>query len=512
MLKKGTIISIIFSTTISLLLFPFSIHADQINGFDYTNYYELEYIASSGTQYINLGPVLGSDFEVKMQLTTVPSSARGYFGNAAAGNYYFFGFFSNYSQLELQTNTYKWRTLADTNVHTYILNGLTFSDNGVSSTVSSYSLSDITVDCYMFRSNGLVYSNLTSMKLYYAIFGNHQFYPAERKSDGEIGLFDIYDETFYTNQGTGDFIAGDRIIYPDPEPDQSPDNITISPSGSGNVTAVNNSDGTQTLTATPSDGYVFGSWSDGVVSNPRTVSANSQLTVNFIDTSAIYDDILIGYYSEPIGISTYDLSTYSNLTGTITNNTSSTATITLNTSSWYRPNHGTQILWSDVFVLNDQYIGYVDLTYSYTSSGNTVNDVHRVYVNSNTFHYNRPVYYADMVIECDFSHLYRNQSSESLIANGTSESSESSNQLNNSSDDMNDSMNDLVSIEDGYNDQFNNSLNNIDFSNPLSGNNKLLTSANFVITVFNGLISNNFLSTLIVIICILLIGKKVIGK
>lgn len=94
---------------------------------------------------------------------------------------------------------------------------------------------------------------------------------------------------------------------------------------------------------------------------------------------------------------------------------------------------------------------------------------------------------------------------------GTDSTNLSSNSLDNSSSNMNTQMNDLVGIEDGYNQQFNNSLNQIDFTSP-TGNQNLLSSANFVITVFNGLIQNNFLSTLIIIICILIIGKKVIGK
>lgn len=522
MVKKVlSILLLIFS--LSALIEPFHIYADeQIDGFDYDNYYELSYIQTDGNAYINTGIAARSTnvFVGKALLNT-----NGYLFGGNNTSYYI-------SLMCTSSNMYRVRFTGVNNYQdtsdifndsfTFVLSSSSceFTDGETSMSLSSFSGSSGTTtrNIYIFgrNDNGELKSIPSGARIYYLTIQNgnsiaRKFYPAERKSDGALGLYDTVSSSFFANSGSGSFISGGRVIYPDPVPDPENDNITVSPLGSGNVSIVTNSDGTLTLTATPSNGFLFGSWSDGVVSNPRTVSANSSLTVNFIDTSVVYDDILIGYYSEPIGISTYDLSTYSNITGTITNNTSSTATITLNTSSWYHPNHGTQVLWSDIFVLNDQYIGYVDLTYSYTSSGNTITDIHRIYVNSNTFHYNRPVYYYDMVIDCDFSHLYRNQSSESLIANGTDETVESSNQLNNSSDDMNDSMNDLVSIEDGYNDQFNNSLNQIDFTSP-TNNNNLLASANFVITIFNGLISNNFLSILIVIVCILLIGKKVIGK
>lgn len=99
-----------------------------------------------------------------------------------------------------------------------------------------------------------------------------------------------------------------------------------------------------------------------------------------------------------------------------------------------------------------------------------------------------------------------------VIAQGTSASNQQSSDLSSGTDSMQDQMDDLVGIEDSYNQQFNNSVNSIDFNNPLQQNQGLLGASNFVITVFNGLIANNPFSILIIIVCILLIGKKVIGK
>ena len=98
-----------------------------------------------------------------------------------------------------------------------------------------------------------------------------------------------------------------------------------------------------------------------------------------------------------------------------------------------------------------------------------------------------------------------------LLANGNNASNQSASDLQQSTDSMQDQMDDMVDIESGYNQQFNNSLNDIDFTNPIQNNAGILPAANFVITVFNGLV-NNPLSILIIIICILTIGKKVIGK
>lgn len=37
------------------------------------------------------------------------------------------------------------------------------------------------------------------------------FIPCYRKSDNEIGLYDLVTETFYTNKGTGTFLKGNNI-------------------------------------------------------------------------------------------------------------------------------------------------------------------------------------------------------------------------------------------------------------------------------------------------------------
>ena len=36
--------------------------------------------------------------------------------------------------------------------------------------------------------------------------------PAKRKSDNVVGLYDLVGDTFYTNSGTGDFIAGPEVV------------------------------------------------------------------------------------------------------------------------------------------------------------------------------------------------------------------------------------------------------------------------------------------------------------
>lgn len=53
-------------------------------------------------------------------------------------------------------------------------------------------------------------------KIYYCKIWNNDiliknFIPVEKKSNNEIGLYNLVDNSFYTNQGTGEFIAGEEI-------------------------------------------------------------------------------------------------------------------------------------------------------------------------------------------------------------------------------------------------------------------------------------------------------------
>lgn len=80
------------------------------------------------------------------------------------------------------------------------------------------------------------------------------------------------------------------------------------------------------------------------------------------------------------------------------------------------------------------------------------------------------------------------------------------------STDLGTNIDSMIQTEEGFNNDFNSALNNIDFNDPVSNNQGLLSSAGFVISVFNGLVNNNFIGTFIVIVLVLVIGKKVIGK
>ena len=79
-------------------------------------------------------------------------------------------------------------------------------------------------------------------------------------------------------------------------------------------------------------------------------------------------------------------------------------------------------------------------------------------------------------------------------------------------DEFNNLSNQINNIETGYNNDLNENLNNIDFDSNFQSEQNFISSSNFVITVFNGLINNNPLSKLIIVMSILGLAALIIGR
>lgn len=281
----SVLIYLLFSIT---LVEPFLVFADNvpINGFDYTNYYELEYIQASGTQYIDTGISANTigGLKLKFNFSSYNSSYGGYFrvyGTSTQGfelyqdftsSNKFFLKFGNYSSSSSIT-----MTSGDNVVYINPTDKNIYVNNSVIGSFSTYT--NITNNLWIFRGN----DRYSYARIYYFEVYNqsssliHNYIPAERKSDGVYGFYDTITSTFYANSGSGSFIAGSRIIYTSTQYTIS---TAVSPSGSGTVSGGGTYDsGTViNLTATASSGYSFSQWSDGNTSNPRSVTVSSDET------------------------------------------------------------------------------------------------------------------------------------------------------------------------------------------------------------------------------------------
>lgn len=185
-------------------------------------YQQVEYIESTGTQFIDTKFIPNQDTRVvcDFQLTELKASfvfgareasgvnnPRAYSFNMGSGG----KFVTLYNGIT--TEVFEWdlsRHIVDKNKN------VTTLDN--SSRTVGYEIFTSPKTLNLFACNQKnTYGYLPSkMKLYSCqIYDNgtliRDFIPCYRKTDGEIGMFDMANRVFYTNQGTGKFTKGGDI-------------------------------------------------------------------------------------------------------------------------------------------------------------------------------------------------------------------------------------------------------------------------------------------------------------
>lgn len=185
-----------------------------------SGYKEVEYIQSSGTQYINTGFIPKYDSRIVLDAEVTSSIACALFGarGAASGtNPSANALFSlsggtirsdYYGSMVSSTTTVSGRTIFDKNKNVVSFGSNTITNN--SSTASS----NQTLFLFAVQTAGSA-TLLATMKLYACqIYDNgtlvRDFYPCTNES-GAVGLYDLVGKQFYSNAGTGAFVAGAEV-------------------------------------------------------------------------------------------------------------------------------------------------------------------------------------------------------------------------------------------------------------------------------------------------------------
>lgn len=196
-------------------------------------YQEVEYIESSGTQYINTGYVTkyGDTVEVEFEYTTINNIYNFIYGATSPTNtdpVVKFGIIydtGTYAPvMEIVGASYVGNSLYAFNKKVYKMvlasgNQQLYIDNiEVATGTESAVLPNHTA--FLFASNNgnntYLDGNQANGKLYKVTIKSgatlvREFVPCYRKSDGEIGLYDTVENVFYTNQGDGTFLKGENI-------------------------------------------------------------------------------------------------------------------------------------------------------------------------------------------------------------------------------------------------------------------------------------------------------------
>ena len=178
-------------------------------------YTQVDYIESSGSQYIDTGiiPNINQSYEIKFSQTNI-SGSQIVFGSRSSG----------------APNTSKNQVYLVSNNTLMFFSGTTKIINESLQKDYIYQLnlkvkdgtydSNATYNTYIFALNnaGLI-TGLSKTKLYsFKIFDNEiivrDFIPCFRNSDNEVGLYDLINNVFYTNQGSEAFTYGSIANIP----------------------------------------------------------------------------------------------------------------------------------------------------------------------------------------------------------------------------------------------------------------------------------------------------------
>lgn len=190
-------------------------------------YTELEYIESTGTQWIDTGrkPTQDSAVELKFQITLNDENTYAVCGsrNASTGATGAFGLFKiNSSSFSAYIgNQVKSVSKPANDQHVLLMSGTSVSIDGSESpvTASNFTGNYTFLICAMNQLNG-VDSRRASMKIWYAkgtIGTEFDMIPC-KDPNGIVGLYDRAEKVFHGSSGSGQFLAGPEIV-PEPEPE-----------------------------------------------------------------------------------------------------------------------------------------------------------------------------------------------------------------------------------------------------------------------------------------------------
>lgn len=217
-------------------------------------YTELEYIESTGTQYIDTNVILSNNnFEIKVDfefteytsqeqaITSIWTSTYGYWNLFLANDKKISLYLQGHNKINQEIQINKKYNIDVKRVS----NDWIFSLDNTSLT-KSYTPSSINETTLKIFTRGdtpsTSYSN-SHLKIYsFKVYNNNilirNMIPTQRNSDSVLGMYDIVNNVFYTNSGTGTFIAGPIVetssakvqIFKQKLPDAA--NIITEPDGS----------------------------------------------------------------------------------------------------------------------------------------------------------------------------------------------------------------------------------------------------------------------------------------
>lgn len=192
-----------------------------------SGYQQVEYIESTGPAYIDTGIIPNTNTKIDISFNTFIKGNYGvifggedsYMSNAfhlynSSGNFDI-GFGAKYSATQVTYDTYtKYIFVMDKSGFKLNDTTGTFSTNTISTTYSIYLFA-------VHRATNVIDSNAQKRIYYCKIYDNgtlvRDMIPCYKTSDSTIGMYDLVNNVFYTNVGTGTFTKGNDVGIPNPD-------------------------------------------------------------------------------------------------------------------------------------------------------------------------------------------------------------------------------------------------------------------------------------------------------
>lgn len=191
-------------------------------------YQRVEYLESTGTQYIDTGYFINpkTKIECEIQFTDTTIKQQRIFGSADTVNTRLDCYVKdslqlgwNWTEQDNQTNlNVNTNHTIDTNKHKIVIDGVNKTvklDNIYSSTIAGNltktSTTSLTIMAYVRpHAQAFAYLKLYDFKIYDNGELVRNFVACYRKNDNVAGLYDLVNDVFYANSGTGTFNVGEN--------------------------------------------------------------------------------------------------------------------------------------------------------------------------------------------------------------------------------------------------------------------------------------------------------------
>jgi len=199
-----------------------------------TRYTQVEWLGGTGTQYLDTGVKTNSTMKVVANLTIGSTTGNQIFGEGSPGSYVNLGLMnhSGYYRGRCRRNAGANMDIASTvpcgdgvfhNFEVSQAGGFWIDGTKIGNFQSYTYTSNTSLFLYAMNGNGnpvggtICNGKIKRLKIYDNGSLVRDFVPAIRNSDNVAGMYDLVEDTFYTNIGTGTFTTGNEIPQPTPE-------------------------------------------------------------------------------------------------------------------------------------------------------------------------------------------------------------------------------------------------------------------------------------------------------